>query len=71
MTPREIGFIKAAVRGLRLAQEHLREDPQKYMAQTLEVMAADYANNMGNHDIAYFAAIYAAWEDAGKPNLLT
>ena len=71
MTAREIGFIKAAARGLRLAQEHLKEDPMKYLAMSQEAMASDYDNFIGNHDIAYFAAMLVAWEDMGKPDLLT
>lgn len=71
MTAREMGFIRAAAAGLRLAQRHLQEDPEKYMADSLELMAADFDNHISNHDIAYFAAILVAWEDMGKPDLLT
>ena len=71
MTARELGFIRTAASGLRLAQQHLKENPDKYMADALELMAADFDNHISNHDIAYFAAILVAWEDLGKPDLLS
>lgn len=70
VTPREMGFIRTAAKGLRLAREHLAQDPMRFMADALEAMTADYENFMSNHDIAYFAAMLVAWEDAGKPDLL-
>ena len=70
MTPREMGFIKAAARGLRLAQKHLQEDPATWMEKAMNTMADEAAGAISNHDIAYFAAMLVAWEDAGRPDYL-
>ena len=70
MTAREMGFIKTAARGLRLAQEHLKDDPAAWMEKAMNAMADEAAGAISNHDIAYFAAMLVAWEDAGKPDFL-
>lgn len=72
MTARELAFMRSAARGLRLAQVHLSSpDRRKYMAQAVEVMADGQLGAISNRDIAYFAAMFNAWEDEGKPDLLT
>ena len=68
MTGREMGFIRTAARGLRLAQQHLSENPEKYIREAMETMAEDHNEPLTNADVAYFAAMLLAWEDAGRPD---
>ena len=71
MTGREMGFIRAAARGLRQAQQQLAEEPEKYIREAMETMSEDYSQRLGNTEVAYFAAMLLAWEDAGKPDCFT
>lgn len=71
MTGRELGFIRAAARGLRQAHQQLAENPDKYIQEAMETMAGDYSKPLGNSEVAYFAAMLLAWEDAGKPDFFT
>lgn len=72
MTGRELGFIKAAARGLRLAREKLTgPDAAHELERAVNAMADDAAQALSNHDIAFFAAMLVAWEDAGKPDFFT
>lgn len=71
MTGREMGFIKAAARGLRQARQHLAENPDKYIQDAMETMAEEYGKPLGNSEVAYFAAMLLAWEDAGRPDYFT
>lgn len=71
MTAREIAFIKAAARGLRLARERLAADPVAAVAEAMAAMTEDFPGNMTNQNIAFFAAMLVAWEDMGKPDVFT
>lgn len=71
MTGREMGFIKAAARGLRLAQQQLADNPSKYLQEAMEAMAEELTAPLSNADVAYFAAMLLAWEDAGRPDYFT
>lgn len=71
MTGREMGFIKAAAHGLRLAQQQLAENPALHIREAMETMAEDCAKPLTNADVAYFAAMLLAWEDAGRPDYFT
>lgn len=71
MTGRELGFIKAAARGLCQARQHLAENPGKYIQEAMEAMAEDRSAPLSNSDVAYFAAMLLAWEDAGRPDYFT
>lgn len=71
MTGREMGFVRAAARGLRQAQQQLAENPEKYIREAMEVMAEEYQKPLGNSEVAYFAAMLLAWEDAGRPDFFT
>ena len=69
MTSRKQAFIRSAAKGLRLAQQHLAENPAKYIQEAMETMAGeDDGKPISNHDVAYFAAMLLAWEDAGRPD---
>ena len=71
MTGREMGFIKAAARGLRQARQQLEENPAKHIQAAMEAMTEDRAAPLTNSDVAYFAAMLIAWEDAGRPDYFT
>lgn len=72
MTTRELGFIKSAARGLRLAEDQLSgPDAAAWIAQAVQAMADEAPGAISNHDIAYFAAMLNAWEDLGRPDVLT
>lgn len=71
MTTREMSFIKAAARGLRLAREQLAADPESAVAEAVQAMADPTPGAISNHDIAFFAAMLIAWEDMGKPDFFT
>lgn len=71
MTGREMGFIRSAARGLRMAQQQLAENPARYIQEAMEAMSEDRAAPLTNSDVAYFAAMLLAWEDAGRPDFFT
>lgn len=68
MTGREMGFIRSAARGLRQAQQQLRENPKRYLQEAMEAMAEERTTPLSNADAAYYAAMLLAWEDAGRPD---
>lgn len=72
MTQREVGFIKAAARGLKLAREKLSgPDAEAEIAKALSAIADPAPGAISNHDIAFFAAMWLTWEDRGRPDLFT
>lgn len=71
MTGREMGFIRSAARGLRQAQQQLQEDPKRYLQEAMEAMAEERTAPLSNADVAYYAAMLLAWEDAGRPDYFT
>lgn len=71
MTGREMGFIKAAARGLRLAYQQLASNPSDYIQDAVGAMTEERTAPLTNADIAYFAAMLVAWEDAGCPDYFT
>ena len=71
MTGREMGFIRSAARGLRRAQQELSQNPAQHIQAALEAMAEERTAPMSNADVADFAAMLLAWEDAGRPDYFT
>lgn len=72
MTSRKQAFIRSAARGLRLAQQQLTENPAEYIRKAMEAMAdEDDGKPISNADVAYYAAMLLAWEDAGRPDFFT
>lgn len=71
MTGREMGFIRSAAKGLRRAQQQLTEDPARFLQEAVEAMAEERTEPLSNADVAYFAAMLIAWEDAGRPDYFT
>lgn len=71
MTAREMGFIKAAARGLRLARKQLAGDPVRAVALAMESMANPLPDPITNQEIAFYAAMLLAWEDMGKPDMFS
>lgn len=72
MTSRELAFIRSAQQGLRAAQVALSgADHLEHIRIVIEQTFENAEHPLTNREVAYMAAMLNAWEDLGKPDLLT